>query len=94
MAAHWGQPSDSFAVHPANVAPFKLFIAMASQWRNAALTTPTQSMVVRTGLDYGVLDQTRKLAGLAKLTPAEFQRLQLLEAEALAAWREDREQAA
>lgn len=94
MVAHWGATAGDFVVHPDNRAALRLFMAMASQWRNAALTTQTQSIVVRTGLDYGVLNTVADLEGLAPIERGVFHRLRLIEAEALAAWREDRERVA
>lgn len=94
MLAHWGATVGDFVVHPDNADALRLFMAMASQWRNAALTTATQSVVVRTGLDYGVLNTVAELEGLAPITRGTFHRLRLIEAEAMAAWREDRERAA
>jgi hypothetical protein len=89
--ARWRLDDDAFAIHPDNVLAVKVFFSMATQWRQASLTTSTRSMLVRTGLDYGALDDTARRAGLPPLEPHDFSRLQLLEAEALAAWREERE---
>lgn len=89
--AKWLLRDGAFDVHPANALALQALFAMATQWRQASLTTSTRSMLVRTGLDYGALDDTCRRAGLDQLTPDDFRRLQLLEAECLAAWREERE---
>ena len=85
-----GRVGSAMTVHPDNRLPLKLLIAMSSQWRTASLSTMASAQVVRTGLDYGALLATAELAGLAPVPPESFQRLQLMEGEALAAWSEAR----
>lgn len=92
MAAHWGAPPEAFAIHPENGRAFRLFLAMASQWRSASLNTAGKALVVRTGLDYGAMPIVAQQLGMTfPLAEQDFDRLRVLEAEALGAWREDRE---
>ena len=85
-----GRIDTALPVHPDNRQPLRLLIAMSSQWRTANLSTMTSAQVIRTGLDYTALTQTAELAGLAPIPTEAFLRLQLMEAEALAAWAEAR----
>lgn len=77
---------EAFLVHPVNVPAVRLFLAMQTQWREAA----TMAGVFRRGLDYGALKDTAELAGLAPIEPDDFTRLRILEVEALNAWAEQR----
>lgn len=79
-----------FRVHPHNIRAVRLLLAMASQWDAAPLSTMSKAQIIRTGLKYGVLETTARLKGLGELTPDDFARLQILEAECLAAWSEQR----
>ena len=78
-----------FLVHPDNVNAVKLFIAMSTQWNAVALTTLERAEIRRTGLRYEVLDRVARGAGIAE-QDGDFDRLQLMEAEALLAWAEAR----
>ncbi|MFN3858426.1 MAG: DUF1799 domain-containing protein [Caulobacter sp.] len=89
-ARHGASLDEPIAVHPANRAPLRLLLASATQWRCAALSTMASAQVVKTGLDYGVLDRVAALEGLPPIEPDVFRRLRLMEAECLAAWQEAR----
>lgn len=94
MAAHWGRQSGAFAVHPDNGPALRLFLAMATQWRTTSVSTLKQAMIVRTGLDYGPMKDVAEMAGLGPVDAGMFNRLRVIEAEALGAWQEERERAA
>jgi hypothetical protein len=70
-------------IWPENVEIFRLFTALGTQWRVGAAGA--------TGLDYGVVRETARLAGLGKVTPERFQGLQACEGEALSVWAEQRD---
>ncbi len=89
-ARHGAALDEPIPVHPLNRAPLRLLLASATQWRVTALSTIGGAQVVRTGLDYGVLDRIAALEGLPAIEPDVFRRLRLMEAECLAAWQEAR----
>lgn len=91
FAAHWGRQDGEFAVHPANGPALRLLLAMSTQWRVVTMSTMARAIAVRTGLDYAALATVAEHEGLAPIAPADFRRLRLLEAECLAAWREERD---
>jgi hypothetical protein len=80
---------DVFLVHPHNVLAVKLFAAMQTQWRMASLSTWSSAQLVPTGLDYSAISHIAAGNGLA-LVGDYFPRLQVMEAEALAAFAEKR----
>jgi hypothetical protein len=73
--------SQIIEIWPENLPPFRLFLALSTQWRNGP-TGPA-------GLDYGVIKTTARMEGLAANTET-FQGVRLCEAEALAVWVEQR----
>lgn len=73
-----------------NVLAVRLFMALSTQWRMTSLSTMSSAQLIQTGLDYQVVETTARLSGLGEIAPDDFHRLQIMEAEALAAWREDR----
>lgn len=85
-------PSDEFVVFGPNAAAVRLFQALRTQWRTASLSTMGRAEVVKTGLDYGVVQATAELRRLP-LEGDTFDRLQVMEAEALTAWAEERRNA-
>lgn len=103
---HYGAPEDviaqaiadfgatvedpTFLVHPDNVVAVRLFRAMSTQWRMLTISTLSNARVVRTGLIYEALPTVTAMSGLTP-APDDFARLQIMEAEALAAWREERD---
>lgn len=87
----WGETDEALDVHPDNVAAVRLFLAMSTQWRQDSLSTMQKAMLIRTGLDYGVLEPTARMAGLGEVTTDTFTRLRVMETGALEAFRELRE---
>ena len=83
-------PDEAFAVFAENVLAVRLFMALSTQWRITSLSTMSSAQLIQTGLDYQVVETTARLSGLGEIAPGDFHRLQIMEAEALAAWREDR----
>lgn len=83
-------PDAPFVVFGENALAVRLFMALATQWRISSLSTMSAARLVQTGLDYGVIRETAALTGLREIGPSDFRRLQVMEAEALAAWREER----
>lgn len=79
----------TFRVHPDNVTAVRLFEALRTQWTAVALTTLDRAEVLRTGLDYLRLEAAVRLMGLS-LGGDDFTRIRIMEAEALAAWAEQR----
>lgn len=77
------QDSGVFAVHWSNVTAVKWFAAMRTQWRTTGLSTLTGARLLRTGLDYGAARDTAHLCGLEP-EAEDFDKLRVLEAEALA----------
>lgn len=82
-------PQAAFDVYGENVVACRLFLAMQTQWRVVALSTMAAARTLRTGLDYATLEPTARLSGLAP-TPDDFDRLRIMEAEAIAAFGEQR----
>lgn len=89
LKARLAEADEGFAVHPDNVRAVKLLLAMQTQWRMVALSTATAAVLIRTGLEYAALESTARLAGVV-IEAGDFDRLQFMEHEALAAWREER----
>lgn len=83
-------PDEAFVVFPDNVLAVRLFMALATQWRIISLSTMSSAQLIQTGLDYQVVETTARLSGLGEIAADDFGRLQIMEAEALAAWREAR----
>jgi len=71
-----------------NVTAVRLFAAMQTQWRTVTLSTMSAARLIRTGLDYGVLDVTARMSGLEP-KPTDFIRLQIMEVTAINAWAEE-----
>lgn len=69
------RPPEDFQVLPENWPALRLFLAMQTQWRAAA-------MGGLIGLDYGVLDGVARLSGIV-LDEDVFARLRILEMAAL-----------
>lgn len=82
------EPAGACEVYPENVTAIRLLVALQTQWRFTAVSTWSSSRIVKTGLDYGVLDITARSRGL-DVTPEDFARLQVAEVECLAAWHEE-----
>lgn len=80
-------PDSGFAVHPDNGTAVRVFLAMATQWRIAPLSTMTKAVMIRTGLDYAALEPTARMAGHA-LGDIDFARIRVMESEAITAWSE------
>lgn len=75
---------EDVEVWPDNWSAFRLFNAMATQWRTGACGA--------TGLDYTSIRDVAEFIGIKKKQIKEiFPDLQVMEAEALAAMAEDRE---
>jgi hypothetical protein len=83
-------PDEAFVVFAENVLAVRLFMALSTQWRITSLSTMSSAQLIQTGLDYQVVETTARLSGLGEIASGDFHRLQIMEAEALAAWREDR----
>lgn len=79
----------AFFVHPDNVNAVRLFQAMATQWNMVTLATLDRAVILQTGLRYEVLDRVARGLGIEE-GPADFTRLQIMEAEAIMAWSEAR----
>jgi hypothetical protein len=75
---------DEIEIEPENGDAVKLFLAMATQWRQIALSGAKAAIVMRSGLDYAALPAAAEALGFAKarLTRA-FRGFQVLEREAL-----------
>jgi hypothetical protein len=85
-----GRPAPTtFRVHPANGPAVKVFAGMITQWAVTSISTMDRAELIRTGLRYEALDRVWRGLGLTE-TPADFIRIQEMEAEALAAWAERR----
>ena len=82
-----------FLVHPDNERAVRLFLALQTQWRVVALSTMARAEIRATGLDYAVLGPVARMEGLGRVKPDDFGRLRVMEAEALLAWRRERERA-
>jgi hypothetical protein len=76
-----------FRVHPANVAAVRLFRGMSTQWNMITVQGLDSVHVIRTGLRYETLDRVARGLGIEE-GEGDFGRLQILEAEALAAFAE------
>lgn len=76
-----------FRVHPANVSAVRLFQAMRTQWNVVSVASLDQVRLIHLGLRYEVLGEVSRALGLER-SPADFERLQLMEAEAIAAFAE------
>lgn len=82
------EPDAPFVVEAENASAIRLLIAMQTQWRTQPLSTWSSARLVRTGLDYSVIDFTARSRAI-DLTPEDFLRLQCAEAECLTAWSEE-----
>lgn len=82
-------PDEPFEVMAENVTAVRLFVALRTQWRTVALSTMAKALIVQTGLDYAAVETTARLKRL-ELVDGDFDRLQVMEAEALAAFAEER----
>lgn len=80
---------ETFEVLGPNVTAVRLFEAMATQWTMVSLTTLDRARLVPTGLRYEVLDRVARGLGIEE-RPGDFERIRLMEGEALAAWAEER----
>lgn len=77
-------PIETVGVLPEGMDAARLFLALSTQWRFAGMDG------VPTGIDYGAVEPTARLAGI-EATPALFDLVRTMEAEALAARRERRD---
>lgn len=85
------KPAEAvFDVHPDNVAAVRLILAMQTQWNTLAVSTWSSATSVATGLKYEVLETAARLSGLPEISPDDFLRVRILEAEILSAWNEAR----
>lgn len=66
-------------IWPENADAVRLFLAVTTQWRCTALQAGRVAVVVRTGIDYGVLPVVAPLVPVA-LTPGVFDQLRYIEA--------------
>lgn len=82
------EPETPFQVLPANVAAVKAFLALQTQWRWISLSTMGAARILRTGLVYEAIETTCRLRRIA-LAGDDFERIQVMEAAALAAWSEE-----
>ncbi|MCW5723440.1 MAG: DUF1799 domain-containing protein [Maricaulaceae bacterium] len=87
-AAARARDGGGFQVHPANAAAVRLFMRVQTQWRGVALSTMTKATLIRTGLDYDGVAAAARLARI-RLDPDGFDRLQVMEMEALTAFGEE-----
>ncbi|PZR32295.1 DUF1799 domain-containing protein [Caulobacter segnis] len=85
------RPPADFLVHPDNILAVRLLLAMQTQWTIPYASTWTKSVPMPTGLKYEVLETTARLAGLGEISPDDFMRLRILEAEVLNTWSEARQ---
>lgn len=86
----WNKTDQVLRIHPANEPAVRLFLMLGTQWRTTSLNTMQRALLIKTGLEYGAIERTAAMAGLGEVTPDTFIRLRLLEAEALAAFSEER----
>jgi hypothetical protein len=77
-------------IFPENAGAVRLFLKLATQWRTEALSTLGSATIIRTGLDYGVVEPTARMSGLA-MDEGLLGQLQVLEAAALSAWSKERQ---
>jgi len=85
------KPAEAvFDVHPDNVFAVRLILAMQTQWNSLAASTWSSAIAVATGLKYEVLETTARLSGLGEISPDDFLRVRILEAEILSTWAEAR----
>lgn len=85
---HMAPLEETFEVMAENATAVRLFLALRTQWRTLALSTMSKAIVVQTGLDYAVIKPTADLKGL-ELVEGDFDRLQIMEAEAIRAFAEE-----
>jgi hypothetical protein len=90
LAARPARVEEAFHVHPDNHLVVRLMLAMQTQWEQTPLSTMSKAILVRTRLIYDGIEQIARLSGLGEISPADFRRVQLFEATALAAWAEAR----
>ncbi|MFD3263329.1 DUF1799 domain-containing protein [Phenylobacterium ferrooxidans] len=81
-------PQDDFPILPANGSAVRLFQALQTQWRTTAISTMAKAVIVRTGLDYAVIEPTARLSGLA-LESDDFIRVRVMETAALNAFHDE-----
>lgn len=82
------RPDAGLPIMAENGPSVRLFLALATQWNQEPLSTMTRAILVRTGLKYEAVEPTARMMGLT-MGEHDFARLRLMEAEALAAWREE-----
>lgn len=87
-AAARARDGGGFQVHPANAAAVRLFMRVQTQWRTGTLATMTKAKLIRTGLCYDGVAAAARLARIG-LKPGDFDRLQVMEMEALTAFGEE-----
>lgn len=90
MRAQCESGNDIVEVEPENVDAVRLFFALQTQWRQTPLSNGKITMLVRTGLDYGVLPVTCTALCITFDEDA-LAKLQLLEGETLRILGEHRE---
>lgn len=69
-------------IEPENLAGFRLFCRMRTQWLTQAMPTPRGSLLLRTGLDYTAIESVARAIGVI-LDEDVFDALQVAEGEAL-----------
>ena len=79
----------TFDIFPQNVPACRLFLALATQWRTESLSSLGGGTWFRIGLDYSVVEFIARTIEV-EVDQDCFVRLQILEAEALKAWTQDR----
>lgn len=80
---------EGFEVMGENARAVRLLLALETQWDSIGLSTMASARVVRTKLNYAVIEPTARMAGLGEVTPDDFHRLKFLEGVALTAWAEE-----
>ena len=80
---------DVFDVMGENVRAVRLLLALQTQWVAVGVGTMATARVIKTGLNYLAIEPAARFTDLGEVTPDDFARLRILEAEALAAWREE-----
>lgn len=80
-------PEEVFDVYGENVVACRLFLAVQTQWRVIGLSTMAAARPLRMGLDYVAVEVAARFCGLA-VEPDDFDRLRIMEAEAITAFGE------
>jgi len=83
------QADEDFLVFPENANAVRVFAALATQWKMVSLSTMDRAEVRQVGLDYTAIEPTARMTGV-QFEGDDFDRLRVMEAEALTAWAEAR----